>query len=206
MRCMSLNQSPNPEEHRKPEYPIESLFIRRWSPRAMSGEALTDEEIMRVFEAARWAPSTYNEQEWRFLYARRDTPQWPLFFDLLMEANKEWCDKAAVLCVVLARKTFTRNGKPNPVHLYDTGSAWQNLTLQATAIGLVSHGMAGFDFDRARKDLQVPEDFAVAAMFALGRRGNPGDLPAELRERETITDRRPIRQSICEGVFSFDTL
>jgi nitroreductase len=203
---MSTTQLPDAAKERKPEYPIEQLFIRRWSPRAMSGEPIADEELMRVFEAARWAPSTYNEQEWRFLYARRGSPSWPLFFDLLMEANQMWCDRAAVLCVVLARKTFARNGKPNPVHLYDTGSAWQNLTLQATAMGLVSHGMAGFDFDRARTDLKVPDDFAVAAMFALGRPGNPADLPAELRERETITDRRPVRQSICEGVFDFENL
>lgn len=203
---MSATQLPNAEEHRKPEYPIEPLFIRRWSPRAMSGEPVTDDELMTVFEAARWAPSTYNEQEWRFLYARRDTPQWETFFELLMDANKVWCARAAVLCVVLARKTFARNGKPNPVHLYDTGSAWQNLTLQATAMGLVSHGMAGFDFEKAKADLKVPDDYAVAAMFALGRPGNPADLPAELRERETITDRRPVRESVREGVFDFEAL
>jgi nitroreductase len=90
--------------------------------------------------------------------------------------------------------------------LYDTGSAWQNLTLQATAMGLVSHGMAGFDFDRARTDLKVPDEYAVAAMFALGRPGKPSDLPAELRERETITSRRPVRESICEGPFNAGSL
>jgi nitroreductase len=203
---MSLNELPNAEEHRKPEYPIEKLFIRRWSPRAMTGEPIAEDELMRLFEAARWAPSTYNEQEWRFLYARRDTPQWPLLFDLLMKANQAWCDRAAVLCVVLARKTFTRNGKPNPVHLYDAGSAWQNLALQATAMGLVSHGMAGFDFEKARVDLKVPDEYAVAAMFAIGHPGKPADLPLELRERETITDRRPVRESICEGAFDCGNL
>src|SRR5256885_16299504 len=100
-----MSQMPNPEEHRKADYPIEPLFIRRWSPRAMSSEALTETELMRLFEAARWAPSTYNEQEWRFLYARRDTPHWQSFFDLLMEGNQMWCRQAAVLAVVLARKT-----------------------------------------------------------------------------------------------------
>src|SRR2546428_644101 len=143
-----MSQLPNPEDHRKPDHPIDLLFIRRWSPRAMSGEPLSEQELMRLFEAARWAPSTYNEQEWRFLYARRNTPHWPVFMDLLMEANRVWCTRAAVLAVVLARKTFARNGKPNPVHVFDTGSAWQNLALQATAMGLVAHGMAGFDFDK----------------------------------------------------------
>src|SRR5579859_5688358 len=94
---------------RKAEHAIESIFLRRWSPRALSGEPLTKEELMTLFEAARWAPSTYNEQEWRFLYARRDTPDWPVFFGLLMEANRVWCQRAAVLVVVLARKVFAHN-------------------------------------------------------------------------------------------------
>src|SRR6185436_18316236 len=92
----SMNSIPNPTSIRKPDYPIDPLFLRRWSPRAMSGEPLTERELMTLFEAARWAPSTYNEQEWRFLYARRDTPHWSLFFNLLMEANQVWCKNAAV--------------------------------------------------------------------------------------------------------------
>lgn len=188
-------------EPRKADHPIEPIILNRWSPRAMSGEPLTEHELMTLFEAARWAPSTYNEQEWRFLYARRDTPQWPQFFGLLMEANQAWCKNAAVLAVVLARKVFTQNGKPNPVHLFDAGSAWENLALQATAMGLVAHGMAGFDFGRARTTLQVPDHFDVAAMFALGRPGDSADLPPELREREKLTDRRPARESICEGAY-----
>jgi len=199
-----MSQLPNPEEHRKADYPIEKLFLQRWSPRAMSGESLSEQELRTLFEAARWAPSTYNEQEWRFLYARRDTPQWPVFFDLLMEANQAWCSRAAVLAVVLARKTFTHNGKPNAVHLFDAGSAWENLALQAAAMRLVAHGMAGFDFEKARVELRVPDHFAVAAMFALGRRGNPDELPPALRERETITNRRPVSESICEGPFAFE--
>jgi nitroreductase len=118
-----------------------------------------------------------------------------------MEANQVWCKRAAVLAVVLARKVFTRNGSPNPVHVFDTGSAWENLALQAAAMGLVAHGMAGFDFEKARTSLHVPEHFAVTAMFALGRPGNPADLPPELREREVLTSRRPIRESICEGPY-----
>ncbi len=196
-----MNNPTNQPAARKTDHAIEPIFLRRWSPRAMSGEPLSEEELLTLFEAARWAPSTYNEQEWRFLYARRDTPQWPLFFGLLMEANQVWCQRAAVLVVVLARKVFTRNGKPNPVHLYDAGSAWENLALQATSMGLVAHGMAGFDFEKARTDLHVPDHFAVAAMFALGRPGNPAELPPELQERETPTGRRPVRESLCEGPY-----
>jgi nitroreductase len=196
-----MNQLPNAEPHRKADHPIEPLFIKRWSPRAMSGQALSEREIMSLFEAARWAPSTYNEQEWRFLYARRETPHWNTFFELLMDANKAWCHKAAVLCVVLARKTFTRNGKPNPVHVFDAGSAWENLALQATAMSLVAHGMGGFDWEKARTVLKVPDDFAVCAMFAIGKHGDPNELPEEMRAKEKPTDRRPIQQSICEGPF-----
>ena len=198
-----MKSLPNPDEFRKPDYPIEPLIYRRWSPRAMSGEPLSEKELLTLFEAARWAPSTYNEQEWRFLYARRDTPHWSSFFELLMEANQVWCARAAVLAVVLARKTLSRSGKPNPVYLFDAGSAWENLALQASAMGVVAHGMAGFDFDKARRVLGVPDEFAVAAMFALGKPGDPNQLPAEVRERESISGRRPVRESICEGPFQF---
>src|SRR5215469_13822643 len=109
---MTMSNLPKAEDFRKADYPIEPLFVRRWSPRSMSGEPITEKEILTLFEAARWAPSTYNEQEWRFLYARRDTSQWPLFFDLLAEGNKAWCHRAAVLVVVLAKKVFTRNNQP----------------------------------------------------------------------------------------------
>jgi len=198
-----MSQLPKAEDYRKPEFPIEPLFYRRWSPRAMSGEPLTEQELLRLFEAARWAPSTFNEQEWRFLYARRDKPQWADFFALLIDRNQAWCQRAAVLSVVVARKNFTRNNQPNPVHIFDVGTAWQNLALQACAMGLVCHGMAGFDFEKARTVLKVPDDYAVAAMFAVGRPGDPGALSPELREREKPSDRRPVRESICEGVFRF---
>jgi nitroreductase len=194
---------PQAADYRSPDHPIEPLIWKRWSPRAMSGESLSDAELLTLFEAARWAPSTYNEQEWRFLYARRETEHWNAFFDLLMAANQEWCKNAAVLVVVLGHKVFARNGKPNPVYLFDCGSAWENLALQATAMNLVAHGMAGFDFERAHRTLKVPDDYAVAAMFALGRPGDPESLSPELREREKPSGRRPAKESICEGPFAF---
>src|SRR3954469_9573862 len=119
----------NALDHRKPDHAIEPLLLRRWSPRAMSGEPIDDEEMFSLFEAARWAPSTYNEQEWRFVYARRDTPQWPVLFDLLAEGNRAWCQRAALLVVILAHKVFHESGKPNPVHLFDCGCAFENLAL-----------------------------------------------------------------------------
>jgi nitroreductase len=193
----------NALEIRKPDHSIEPLFVARWSPRAMSGEPLSDEEMRTLFEAARWAPSTYNEQEWRFLYARRGSPQWPSFFDLLVEGNKAWCERAAMLVVILAHKVFSRNGKPNPVHVFDCGCAFENLALQGTAMGLVVHGMQGFDYDKARTALHVPDDYAVVAMFAAGRPGDPSLLPEPVREREQPSDRKPVTEIICEGEFSF---
>lgn len=197
-----MSHLPDAQDFRTPAHPIEPLLYRRWSPRAMSGATLTTDELNRLFEAARWAPSTYNEQEWRFLYANRETPHWDTFFGLLMEANQAWCKDAATLVVVLSRKTFARNGKPNPVHLFDCGAAFENLALQATAMGLVAHGMAGFDFEKAASALNVPEQYAVAAMIALGRPGDPDALPEDIRDREKPSDRRPIEESICEGPFT----
>jgi nitroreductase len=198
-----MSQWPNPLEVRTPDYPIDPIFVGRWSPRAMSGETLTEIERNTLFEAARWAPSTYNEQEWRFLYANRDTPHWPTFFGLLMEANQAWCHRAAVLVVVLSHKVFMRNNSPNPVHTFDSGAAFENLALQGSLLGLVVHGMAGFDRDKARKELDVPDDYDVEAMIAIGRPGNPDELPPVLREREAPSGRKPIAEIAREGSFAF---
>lgn len=199
-----MSQLPNPLEHRKPDHPIEEIFLRRWSPRAMTGEAITAAELHRLFEAARWAPSTYNEQEWRFLFAKRDTAHWQTFFNLLMEANQQWCDNAGVLIVVLSQKVFSRNGKPNPVHTFDAGAAFENLALQGASMGLVVHGMAGFDRDKARADLKVPNDYDVEAMVAVGRPGDPDQLPEKYRDMDRQpTGRKPIAEISQEGLFGF---
>jgi len=198
-----MSKFPKAEDFRKADHPIESLFVRRWSPRAMSGEPISEKEILTLFEAARWAPSTYNEQEWRFLYACRDTPQWQTFFGLLAEGNQAWCVRAALLGLVVAHKVFQRSGKPNPVHVFDSGLAYENLALQGTAMGLVVHGMQGFDFDKARTSLSVPDDYAVCAMFAVGRPGDPHQLAPEMREREKPSSRKTVREIICEGKFLF---
>jgi nitroreductase len=198
-----MNQLPDARETRIADSAINPIFIRRWSPRALSGEPSSDEEMLSLFEAARWAPSSYNEQEWRFLCGRRDTPEWPLFFDLLAPGNQAWCVNAAMLVLIAASKNFGANGKPNPVHLFDVGAAWENLALQATSMGLVAHGMQGFDFAKAREILHIPVDFDVAAMFAIGRPGDPADLPETLRAMEVPSGRRPARESFCEGVFAF---
>ena len=198
---MRVNEIPV-DEYRQPDHEIDPIFVHRWSPRAMTGEPISESELMRLFEAARWAPSSYNAQPWRFLYARRDTPHWDLFFALMGEFNQKWTRNAAVLMVVVSRKNFEHNGKPAPTHSFDSGAAWQNLALQASRMGLVAHGMQGFDFDRAREALEVPADYEVEAMIAVGRPGDRDDLPEDLRKREEPSGRKPVSEIAIEGGFT----
>lgn len=185
------------------QYPVDELFLDRWSPRAMAGEGVTDEELSTLFEAARWAPSSYNNQPWRILYARRETEQWPVFFGLLVAGNQAWAKDAAALLLFVSKETFDFNGKPYPTHSFDTGAAWENLALQATMLGLVTHGMQGFDYERARAELNIPEGFRVEAMIAVGRPGDPAQLSESLREREAPSGRKSLAEITCEGAFNF---
>lgn len=188
-------------EIRTTDHGVGQLFVDRWSPRAMSGEDLPAETLQTLFEAARWAPSSMNNQPWRMLYAPRGSSHWPLYFDLLVDANKVWCAKAAVL-VVFVSKTIFDNGKPCRTHSYDTGAAWMSLALQGSLLGLVVHGMQGFDYERARVELQIPAEYQVEAMAAVGWPGRLEDLPEALQARETPSDRRALELTICEGLFS----
>jgi len=190
-------------EVRKPGHEVDELFLDRWSPRAMSGEAVTEEELMTLFEAARWAPSSFNNQPWRILYARRDTEHWPTFLGLLVEGNRFWAKEAAALLLFVSKETFDHNGERYPTHSFDTGAAWENLALQATLRGLVTHGMQGFDYERARAELNIPEGFRVEAMAAVGRPGDPSTLPERVRAREAPSDRKPLSEITCEGPFNF---
>jgi len=186
---------------RRAEHPVDPIFLDRWSPRAMSGEGIPDEELMILFEAARWAPSAFNNQPWRILYARRESEHWPLFFDLLVESNQVWAARAAVLLLFLSKTTFDHNGKPARTHSFDTGAAWENLALQALLRGYVAHGMQGFDYERARTELAVPQEYQVEAMVAVGLPGEKDSLPENLRAKETPNDRRPLAETLCEGPF-----
>lgn len=194
---------PDATASRTPDRPIDPMFLRRWSPRAMTGAAIGADDLATLFEAARWAPSSYNEQEWRFLYAHREGPHWTTFFELLAEGNRAWCDRAGVLVVVLSHRVFARNGKPNPVHSFDTGAAFENLALQGCHMGLVVHGMMGFDYERARTALAVPDDYAVEAMVAIGHPGDPSALPEALRKIEAPSQRKPVAELVREGIFGF---
>lgn len=189
------------KEIRQPGYPAQDLIVERWSPRAMSGEPISEEQLMTLFEAARWAPSCFNEQPWHFFYATRDGEHWDGFFKLLVEFNQMWCKNASVLMVICSRDLFQRNNRPNRNAAYDTGAAWQNLALQASSMGLVCHGMAGFDYDKARMELNIPGHLRVEAMCAVGHPGNKDDLPEDLREKEAPSLRNPIEEFTTSGPF-----
>src|ERR687883_309563 len=186
---------------RQSKYTINPLILHRWSPRSMTGEELDDDTIMSLFEAARWAPSSYNNQPWRFIYAKRNTLHWDKLFNLLAEPNKVWAKNAAVLVVVIVRKNFEHNEKYSITHQFDAGAAWENLALEASSRGLAVHGMQGFDYERARADLEIPDNFDVMAMIAIGRKGPKDNLPPRLREAEYPNDRKPLAEIVMEGQF-----
>ena len=190
----------NIQHFRKPENDVHEIFINRWSPRAMSGEEIGEAMLKTLFEAARWAPSSNNNQPWRFIYARRNTPYWNTFFGLMNEGNQIWAKNAAVLIVVISKTTFD-SGKPARTHSYDAGAAWVSLALQGSLKNLVVHGMQGFDYDRAKKELQVPDDYSVEAMIAIGRHGKKEDLPDYQQEREFPSTRKSIAEIAMEGIF-----
>jgi len=187
---------------RQPEHEINSLILGRWSGRAFSGEQLTEEELLALFEAAKWAPSSMNQQPWRFIYARRDTPAWDKLFSFLAAANQEWSVRAAVLIVIISQKNFT-NGQPNRCATFDAGAAWENLALEASGRGLVTHPIAGFDYARAKRELKIPDDYQVEAMVAVGRPGDKSVLSARLQEREFPSGRQPLSAIFSEGEFRF---
>jgi nitroreductase len=190
-------------EFRKPQYPVDPIFLNRWSPRAMSAEEICPKDLMSLFEAARWAPSANNNQPWRFLYAKREGRYWPVFLDLLNESNQVWAKNAAVLIVVTSKQTFDQNEKPSRTHSFDCGAAWENIALQGSLKGLVVHGMQGFDYDKARMALQIPDLYTVEAMIAVGKPGRKDDLPAHLLEREVPSSRKPVAEIAGEGPFKF---
>jgi len=189
---------------RKADHEINPIFLKRWSPRAMTGEVIKDSELNSLFEAARWAPSTNNEQEWRFLYESRDGVEWDTFFSLLVEGNQVWCKNASHLVVVLSRKTFIRNGKENPVHIFDSGSAFQNLLLEAASRSLVAHGMSGFDAKSAAEKLEVSDEFSVNVMIALGYPAEKSVFPESYQEKESPSQRKPISEIAMKGKFAFE--
>jgi nitroreductase len=187
------------------DHPIDPNFLERWSPRAFDGTALTIDELLPLFEAARWAPSSFNAQPWRFLYAANGSAAWDQFVSLLLPFNRMWARQAGALVFILSDTLMAppQGGGPSPSHShsFDAGAAWALLALQAHANGLYTHGMTGVDFAAAREALNVPERFRIEAAIAIGRIGHADTLPEPLRAREKPSPRRPIEDSTAFGPF-----
>lgn len=178
---------------------LDQMFIERWSPRALSSDPVAEEDLRTLFEAARWSPSCFNEQPWRFVYAHkpRDLTR---FRAVLTENNQRWANSAPLLVLVFSKKAFAHNGKPNRWADFDTGAAWMALTLQANRLGLYTHGMAGFDSDKAFAVAGMdPNEYSAVCAVAVGRLGDPNSLPDDLRKRETPNDRKSMDEVVFEG-------
>jgi nitroreductase len=183
------------------QYPIHDLLRQRWSPRAFDDRPIEPEKLLSLCEAARWAPSSNNEQPWRFIVANKDyETEWNRLLACLVEGNRKWAYRAPVLILSVASLNFEDDSTPNRHAFHDTGMAVENLVLQATALGLSAHQMAGFDVEKARADLKIPSGYEPVAMIAVGYPGDLASLPDRLRERELQPrSRRPISEWTFSG-------
>lgn len=189
-------------EHRTREHDVDPLFVNRWSPRAMTGEVVDEEELFALFEAARWAPSAFNNQHWRFVYATREDETFETLFGLLNDANRTWAEDAGALVALFSKRTLEHNGEEAATRSFDTGAAWQNFALEATRRELAVHPMAGFDWGSVHDTLDVPaEEFDAEAMVAVGQRADAETLPEELQEREQPSDRKSLEDLTFRGSF-----
>ncbi len=182
----------------KPDYPVHDLIARRWSPRALDPRPIPSDQIRSLFEAARWAASSFNEQPWSFIVARNeDTEQFAELAGCLMSGNK-WAERASLLILTVAKRTFTRNDSPNRVAQHDVGLAVANLTFQAEQFGLRVHQMAGVELERAREVYGIPQTHDPLTAVAVGYPGEVEALPESLREAESAP-----RQRKAQGEFVF---
>ena len=183
------------------DYPIEEILKRRWSPRAFSDRVVEPEKLQSLFEAARWAPSSFNEQPWSFIVAtKQKQEEHARLLSCLVEGNQRWARLAPVLMVSVAKLDFEKTGKPNRHAFHDVGLAMGNMLVQATALGLVVHQMAGFFPERVREIYGVPDGFEPVAAIAIGYAGDVEVLPEPLREREfSERTRKPVSSFVFQG-------
>lgn len=189
------------ENTRKSYYPVDEIFINRRSSRAFSQEPLAAKELMSLFEAARWAPSSYNDQPWRFVYAQQGMPEFQQFFDLLDPFNQSWANKANVLVVAVAKTTFDLNGKPNVSASYDVGAACQSLLLQAYLNKINSMIIGGFDSMKAVQMLNLSSEYKPEVMIALGKPGTIADVSEKFQSKEGYSSRKSLEQIVFKGSF-----
>jgi nitroreductase len=193
---------------RAAETPVSSLFIGRWSSRAMTGEPIPDKVLFALFEAARFAPSFMNSQPWRFAFARRGTPEFARLLGSLSEGNQVWAGNASALVLVASKADFTPPGKSEPLlspaSSFDAGAAWASLALQARLLGWTTRAMAGFDKDKARAATGAPDSLKLEIVVAIGRRGDPALLPADRQPMEKPNPRKKMAEIAFSGAFPAD--
>jgi len=184
-------------------YQINDLIKRRWSPRAFTQVPVAAGQLHSMFEAARWAASSFNEQPWSFVVAtQQEEENYQALLACLSEKNREWAERAPVLILSVAKLNFDRNGKPNRHAYHDVGQAFANMAIEATHLGLAVHPMGGFDIDKAREDLAIPDDYDPVVMIAVGRPGDFDDLPDELKVDELKPrTRNPSKDFVYSGKF-----
>lgn len=189
------------EKPAQTQYPIHELLRNRWSPRAFAVRAVSPETLRSLFEAARWAPSSFNEQPWSFLVAAHENPEdFSRLLSCLVDGNIAWAKYAPVLMLSVAKLKFEHNQKPNRHAFHDVGLAAENLVIQASALGLMVHQMAGIHVDKARETYGIPEGYDAVAGFAIGYPGEPQSLPEGLRERELAPrSRKPVESFVFSG-------
>jgi nitroreductase len=181
------------------QYPIHDVLRQRWSPRAFDDRSIEPEKLRSLFEAARWAPSSNNQQPWRFLVAVKENKvEYDRLFNCLVDANQTWAHRAPVLLLSVAELQF-EDGSANRHAFHDTGMAAENLVIQATALGLAAHQMAGFRIDQARADCQIPHDYEPVAMIAVGYPGDSSLLSDRLRAREV---QPRVRKTVMQFVYA----
>jgi nitroreductase len=188
---------------REAHHRVHRLFVDRWSPRSFDASQIPEEDLHVIFAAAGLAPSAFNAQPWKFLYARRSDGNWQRFLDLLIPFNADWAKNAGVLIFIVSNTLMQRGDATSPSHShsFDAGAAWALMALQATELGYHAHGMVGVDFDRARRELSIPDDWRIEAAIAIGRRDHPDRLPEALREREKPSGRKPVDEIAIAGNF-----
>ena len=206
----NVRSPPSPTERTSKIFPIRKaardispIFVERWSPRAFSGEAIPDEVLLTAVEAARWAPSGFNLQPWRFIYSKNGSASWENFLSLLPDNNRVWAEKASALIVIASKTKLLWDGEEiaATTHSFDAGAAWSNFAHQARLLGWHTHAMGGFDRNKARINLNIADDLAVEVIVAIGRLGDRDNLPDKLQRREFPSGRLPLETFIIDGAF-----
>ncbi|HEY2470053.1 MAG TPA: nitroreductase family protein [Terracidiphilus sp.] len=176
------------------------VILERWSPRAFADREVSQADLKTIFEAGRWAPSSYNEQPWRFLVGYRNSATYKKILEALVPLNQEWARSAPVLILGVAKTRFSNNDSPNNYAAHDLGAAMSLMALQATALGLSAHQMAGFDWMKAREAFEIPEAYIMGSVMALGYHGELTDLAEKFQAQEqSPRSRKPLSEIVFSG-------